>query len=1178
MITLLDTIGPAVWRASWQAAALALLVVLLLWCFGERLSPRWRFLLWSVVLARLLLLATPGSPWSMFNLLCRNPESSARSIAERQLDVSYAPVQPTSDSATGVYGTDLERLRISNSPPVSSAAQAIERVAMPSVASGTTTEVTPPAKGRFNAVLVTRILSSFWLAGCLLLGLKLLTTAMVLRRRLSACRPVTDAILLELLETSRRRIGLTCAPALLVTPECVSPCIVGTWKPRLVLPESIVTESSAARLGRVLTHELAHLRRADLWMNWLLLAARTLHWFNPVAWWMVRQMRAESEAACDELALAALGEADRSAYAATIVELAASLAPSGIAPGLIGLFSSTSGVKARVEHLLRSSSVTTLRTPVAAGLLLVIALMGLTDAMPDVQAQAPKEAASITAVTSLTTERVHADDEKRIDTGEKTHSISAAMESSLEGLPKLYESVSKSIVRLETTDNISATGVIVSSDGHILVGHGVGLDDVKVHLSNGRTVTAKAAGWSLESQLAVMKINEKGPWPAIELGSTKDLKAGELCLVIGYSPRGDTKFDPSPTARSGFIDRSVPTRWFTTTCFPGFFEWAAVVGMDGRLLGINNYWAGDQSYETAVDVFVANRDALFAGKNLDWVRYPPNPDSIYRIGAGDHPEMLRMRKTDDVLGTAKPPVRMSESELSEVKQIAKKTTVRLVSKDRLGFDGKAHARWSGVIVSEDGYILTCAHTEQLPGEKLTVRLSDGRDADAVALGTNPITDIGLVKITTPGSWPFAEIAESSTLKPGDPLVVAGYPAAVAKGEPPRTYWLTERTPEINETAVRHTLYMTWGDKIDTDFTPLKGGMSGGGVFNRYGRYVAAFLGDCGTRSEVAKVQWEDLKRIESIDTATGMPHRLRKRFVAPSKAVAQSVVELLVDSKSVSIGTIVDADGWILTKASVLDGKVSCRLPDQSVVIAEKRAESQEHDLALLKIDVGGLSAAAFSDQQPPSIAQALCAVGPGQILKPGIVSIETRAIPPEPRWKGDATEDTPDGPMISRSSDGHLGWQNKTNLSTVGTKLQVDDIIVSINGHSTPNIAALTQVLETDLAGYCTGDLVSVGIRRKGAPVNVLTPLPPATVVNYWMMDKHDTPRRSGFAAVLDTDIELLQREVGGPVIDVDGRIRGVAIASRGRNETQRSPTSVLPSHVVSRVTTQLMAEAHSE
>ena len=44
MITLLDTVGPAVLRASWQAAVLALVVMLLLRLLGERISPRWRYL------------------------------------------------------------------------------------------------------------------------------------------------------------------------------------------------------------------------------------------------------------------------------------------------------------------------------------------------------------------------------------------------------------------------------------------------------------------------------------------------------------------------------------------------------------------------------------------------------------------------------------------------------------------------------------------------------------------------------------------------------------------------------------------------------------------------------------------------------------------------------------------------------------------------------------------------------------------------------------------------------------------------------------------------------------------------------------------------------------------------------------------------------------------------------
>lgn len=776
---------------------------------------------------------------------------------------------------------------------------------------------------------------------------------------------------------------------------------------------------------------------------------------------------------------------------------------------------------------------------------------------------------------------VQADDGKRVSTEEKANSISTAMESSLKSLPKLYESVSKSIVRVEGMDRtktiaLSETGVIVSPEGHILVGNGSGEQDLKVHLSDGRTVTATPAGWSSEWYLSVLKINEEGPWPAIEPGSTKELKAGEPCLVLGYAPRGDAKWDSLPTARYGFIDRNHPPHWFTTTGFPKYFENPAVVGLDGRLLGVlTQGWtdgmASDLSFATAVDVLVANRDDLFAGKNLDWVRYPPHLDSFYRNGTGSHPELLTFRKTEEVLHQTTAPLKMSEAELDKVKGIATNATVRLVSKERLGLGGTSdeYDRWSGVIVSEDGYILTVAHTGQLPGERLSVHLSDGRTLDAVALGTNVITDIGLAKITTPGSWPFAEIAESSTLKPDEPIVSVGYPAVNENGQ-----WLMERTPQVEVTNVRVQSHLLWSDEIQTPHVPFQGGVCGGGIFNRHGQYVAALLGSAGTRSEVAKAQWEDLKKLESIDTAIGLPHPLRQRFVAPSMSVAQSLVELLVDSQPVCIGTVVDTDGWILTKASVLNGKVSCRLPDQSVVFAEKRAESQEHDLALLKIDVTGLNVAAFSEKEPPSITQALCAVGPRQVLKPGIVSIETRAIPAEPSWKGEGTEDKPEGPMISQSIPGS---KNKTNLSTSGTKLQFEDIIISINGQPTPSVAALVQVLETGLDKHCTGDLVSVELLRKGESFKVDTPLPRAAVENYWMMEEHESPRQSGFASVFDTDIELLLSEVGSPVIDRDGRVRGIAIASRGRNETQRGPTCVLPSDIVGRVTKQLMAEAIS-
>lgn len=356
---------------------------------------------------------------------------------------------------------------------------------------------------------------------------------------------------------------------------------------------------------------------------------------------------------------------------------------------------------------------------------------------------------------------VRADDPVPDAAVQETERTATEVQSSLAGLPELYRSISRSIVRMEVDADDSCTGVIVSTDGHVLVGNGLAglftdVTNATVHLSDGRTATARLAGWSSEWRLAVAKIIEPGPWPALPLGSTATLKAGTPCLLIGYPTRGDTSYDSMPMLRLGLVDRTVPKCWLTTTGFRGVWEYPAVVGLDGRLLGIDTCFTDAQRYATSVDVLIENQKDLFAGKNLDWVRYPPVASSVFQRGVKSSSD-LPAQKTTDVLGepgTRKP---MYSSELSEVQQIAKRTTVRLVSKDRFFPDSEDAKRWSGVIVSPDGYVLTCAHSQQLPGERFIVRLSDGRDADAVALGTNPISDIGLVKITTLGQWPWARM-------------------------------------------------------------------------------------------------------------------------------------------------------------------------------------------------------------------------------------------------------------------------------------------------------------------------------------------------------------------------------------------------------------------------------------
>jgi serine protease Do len=80
---------------------------------------------------------------------------------------------------------------------------------------------------------------------------------------------------------------------------------------------------------------------------------------------------------------------------------------------------------------------------------------------------------------------------------------------------------------------------------------------------------------------------------------------------------------------------------------------------------------------------------------------------------------------------------------------------------------------SGVIVSQDGYILTNAHVVS-GAQQLTVTLLDGRTFKGRVVGADPVTDLAVVKIPA-SALPAAPLGDSSTLQPGDWAIAIGNP-------------------------------------------------------------------------------------------------------------------------------------------------------------------------------------------------------------------------------------------------------------------------------------------------------------------------------------------------------------------------------------------------------------------
>lgn len=129
---------------------------------------------------------------------------------------------------------------------------------------------------------------------------------------------------------------------------------------------------------------------------------------------------------------------------------------------------------------------------------------------------------------------------------------------------------------------------------------------------------------------------------------------------------------------------------------------------------------------------------------------------------------------------------------------------------------------SGVIVTEDGYILTAGHVVSSPDHDATVIFPDGKKVKAKTLGVNRVMDSGMLKITEPGKYPHVELGRSSDLKLGQWCVTLGHPGGFNKDRPP-----VVRAGRI--------LYSR-DDAIGTDCT-IVGGDSGGPLLDTAGRLI-----------------------------------------------------------------------------------------------------------------------------------------------------------------------------------------------------------------------------------------------------------------------------------------------------------------------------------------------------
>jgi serine protease Do len=133
---------------------------------------------------------------------------------------------------------------------------------------------------------------------------------------------------------------------------------------------------------------------------------------------------------------------------------------------------------------------------------------------------------------------------------------------------------------------------------------------------------------------------------------------------------------------------------------------------------------------------------------------------------------------------------------------------------------------SGFIISKEGYILTNNHVVN-DADRIKVTLGDGREFEAKLIGTDPKTEVALIKIDDHGDFPILELGDSDALDVGEWVLAAGNPFGLSQ---------TLTAGIVSAKGRDETGITEFGNFIQTD-AAINPGNSGGPMLNIHGQVV-----------------------------------------------------------------------------------------------------------------------------------------------------------------------------------------------------------------------------------------------------------------------------------------------------------------------------------------------------
>lgn len=218
------------------------------------------------------------------------------------------------------------------------------------------------------------VLTGVWTAGILIMILLVIRSSLRLRRIKKSALPLQNPEVQTIYAGCLRDMNLTKSIPVYSTAFLESPVITGYFRPRIYLPIHLISDCRPSEIRYILLHELQHYRHRDNLVNYLMILAGILYWFNPLVWTAFAAIRGDREIACDASVLRILDKEDYRDYGFTLINFAEKLSHT-VFPFSAGLGGSMKQIRRRILN------IAAYRKPSALKMMKNIAVYSLTAAL-----------------------------------------------------------------------------------------------------------------------------------------------------------------------------------------------------------------------------------------------------------------------------------------------------------------------------------------------------------------------------------------------------------------------------------------------------------------------------------------------------------------------------------------------------------------------------------------------------------------------------------------------------------------------------------------------------------------------------------------------------------------------------------------------------------------------------